>query len=253
MAGRESLGDIKLELELVARHNAGAARGHIEKILTAYEKEIAWQISQALQHEYSSWRMPFAPLLEHFEGWLGDALKLHLSRISATREQDFRQAVRDVQRQYLKILQGFRDRLSSRAMELLGVPLRTTETEIAPRPPGPPDVKIGRIFDHNWEFLSPVVPMPLVAGAVKARFQKIIAYETFKSLSRVTTQWSGSVAATIMDMQSEAFSRLEQLIQTVERLTAHSADRRAEIASDLERVRQAQNSISNQEHRSISD
>jgi energy-converting hydrogenase Eha subunit A len=164
------------------------------------------------------------------------------------REQDFLQAVRDVQRQYLNMLQGFRDRLSSRALELFGVPLRTTETEIVPMPPGSPDVKIGRMFDHNWELLSPIIPMPLIAGGVKARFRKIIEYETFKSLSRVATQWSESVATAIMGLQSEAFSRLEQLIQTVERLTAPSPGRLAEIESDLARVRQAQDSISKKEY-----
>ena len=153
LAGRDSLADTKLELQLVARHNAGAARGHIEKILAPHEKAIASQISQALEEEYSSWRMPFAPLLEHFAEWLRDALKLRLSGLSATHGNEFLQPVRDVQRQYLNMLQGFRDRLSSRTMELLGVPLRTTETEIVPPPPVPPDVKIGHMFDHNWELL----------------------------------------------------------------------------------------------------
>ncbi len=248
LAGRDSLGDVKLELQLVARHNSGLARSQIEKILAPHNKQIEAEISQALTREFPLWRMPFAQLLEQFEGWLGSALKLRLSTISTEREQDFLHAVRDVQRQHLKMLQGFRDGLSSRAMELLGVPLRTTETEIVPPRPGPPDVKIGRMFDHNWELLSPIVPMPLIRGAVNARFQKKVGYETFKSLSRFATQWSDIVAATIIAMQNEAFSRLEQLIQTVERLTAPSTGRLTEIASDLARVSQAQDDISNKEH-----
>ena len=247
LAGRDSLADTKLELQLVARYNSSFARGHIEKILAPYQREIAAQISEALEHEYPTWRMPFAQLLEHYEGWLDDALKLRLSGLSNAHEEALLQPERDVQRQYLNMLQAFRDRLSSRALELFGVPLHTTETEIVPPRPVVPDVRIGRMFDHNWELVSPIIPMSLIGGAVKARFQKIVEYETFNSLSRLATQWSGIVAGAIMGMQSEALDRLEQLIQTVERLTTPSTVHLSEIASDLGRVRQARESLLNRE------
>jgi GTP-binding protein EngB required for normal cell division len=243
LAGRDTLAAAKWELELVARHTTRVARYHVEKILAPHEKEIAANISAALEREYPTWKLPFARLLEHFGAWLGDALRLRLSSLSTTHEEPFLQPVRDVQRQYLQILQGFRDRLSGRALELFGVPLRTTETEIISQSPGTPDVKIGRVFDHNWELLSPIIPMALIGGAVKARFHKMVGYETFKSLSRLTTQWTDIVAQTILGMQREAELRLEQLIQTVENLTTPSTVQVTEIASELDRVRAAQESM----------
>ena len=89
----------------------------------------------------------------------------------------------DIQRQYLGVLQAFRDRLSDRAMEMFGVPLRTTETEIVARSPKAPDINIGHIFDHNWELLSPIVPMTLIRGLVKRRFLRTVEYETFKNFA----------------------------------------------------------------------
>jgi hypothetical protein len=237
---REALADTKLELKLVARHNTGTARSHIEKMLAPYERSIEADLSKALEWEYPTWRMSLAQLLEQFESWLGSALGDRLTSISASHRSDFLKPVRDVQRQYVRVLQGFRDRLSERTMDLFGVPLRTTETEIEPESPKAPDIKIGRMFDHNWELLSPVIPMTLLRGAVKTRFLHKIDDETFKNLSRLTTQWVDIASAAILQMQQEAERRLEDLVRTVEHLTASSTARVPEIKSDLDRVRQVQ-------------
>lgn len=239
LAGRDSLADTKLELQLVARHHAAVARGHIEKILAPQEKEMGDELARALVHAYGPWQMPFAPLLERFAAWLRDALTLRLTSISASHKEAFLQPVRDVQRQYLEILQAFRDRLSGRAMELFGVPLRTTETDIVPPSPKSPDIKIGRVFDHSWELISPIIPMIVIRGAVKARFLDIIRYETFKNLARLTTQWTDIVSETILGMQREAENRLELLIQTVEHLAAPSTSGIPDILPDLDRVQRA--------------
>jgi hypothetical protein len=52
LAGRDSLADAKLELQLVARHSAGLARSQIEKILAPHEKEprVRSQLGTAFPH-----------------------------------------------------------------------------------------------------------------------------------------------------------------------------------------------------------
>jgi hypothetical protein len=85
--------------------------------------------------------------------------------------------------------------------------------------------------------------MTVMRGAVKTRFLEKVRYETFKDLARLTTQWTGVVAESITGMQREAQHRLEQLIDTVEHLTAPSTSRVPDIQSDLDRVRRAQESI----------
>ncbi len=236
---QQALADTKLELQLVAWHNIGITRSHTEKILRPYERRIEAELFEALEQEYRAWKMSFARLLERFESWLGEALSNRLAGISASHRSDFLKPLRDVERQYIRVLQGFRDRLSERAMDLFGVPLRTTETEIEPESPKAPDIKIGRMFDHNWELLSPIIPMTVFRGVVKARFLRKMNDESFKNLSRLTSQWADLENAAIVHMQHEAERRLEDLVQTVERLTASSRVHVPNIKSDLDRVCQA--------------
>jgi GTP-binding protein EngB required for normal cell division len=240
---KESLSDTKLELQLIARHSIGTSRSHIEKTLAPHEKHIQLSLTRELEREYPTWNMSFARLLEQFESWLREELTSRLKDLSASHKAEFLKPLRDVQRQYLRVLQAFRDRLSEQMLEAFGVPLRTTETEIEPESPKAPDIDIGRIFDHSWELLSPIIPMTLLGGAVKMRCLHKVDYETFKNLSRLTTQWTDIVAATAVNIQREAERRLEELITTVNHLTATSTAHVLDIRSDLDRVRQAQASL----------
>jgi hypothetical protein len=72
-----------------------------------------------------------------------------------------------VRKQAFRALQQFRDRLSDRAMRAFGVPLRTTETEIDVVEAATPDIRVGRVFDRNWELLSPVLPVWTIKRAVQ--------------------------------------------------------------------------------------
>jgi hypothetical protein len=240
---KQALLDTKLELQLIAQHAAGAARNRIEKILVPQQRSIETELTHALELEYSAWKMSFADLQEHFEGWLESALGAKLGCLSAAKRVEFLTPLEEVQRQYVRVLQAFRDRLSQRAMELFGVPLRTTETEIRPNPPKSLDVKIGRMFDHNWELLSPILSMTLLRRPVKRRFLRKIQDETFKNLSRLTTRWTEIVSAATLEMQREAEHRLDELVQTVERLTRSSMISTGAIELDLERLQQAQREL----------
>jgi GTP-binding protein EngB required for normal cell division len=243
VAEKESLSDTKLELQLVARHTISLARSHIEKTLAPYEKVIQRDLASELQRDYPTWKMSFAKMLEYFASWLRGALTSRLRDLSGAHKVEFLIPLRDVQRQYLRVLQAFRDRLSQRTMEMFGVPLRTTETEIEPESPKAPDIDIGRIFDHNWELLSPIIPMTVFGGAVRARFLHKVEYESYKNLSRLATQWAEIVAAATTNMQREAERRLEELIKTVDHLTDSSKACTPEIRSDLDRLGQAQEGL----------
>jgi hypothetical protein len=118
-------------------------------------------------------------------------------------------------------------------MSLYGVPLRTTEPEIAIDPPKAPDVKIGRVFDHSWELLSPLIPMSLLRGMVLRRFRRKVGDEVFKNLSRLTTQWEEIVNGAIAQLQRQAECRIENLVATVHRLTATPSTEVSSIGDDL--------------------
>jgi hypothetical protein len=159
-----------------------------------------------------------------------------LSALSATGRSRFAEPLTDAQRQYQRVLQSFRDRLSDRTLALYGVPLKTTEPAIDPEPPKAPDIHIGRVFDHNWELLSPLLPMGLLRPAVFNRFRRKIADETFKNLSRMTGQWEEIVTSAIFALQREAERRLEELLTTVEGLVSVSGENAPQIRADMERL-----------------
>jgi GTP-binding protein EngB required for normal cell division len=233
---RTALADTRLELSLIARHAIAGCRKVIETTLATEEATIREEVRRALAGSAPSFPKDFATLIEAFEQWLKTALLARLETLSQAKRSEFLRPLLDVQRQYLRLLQNFRDRLSDHVMNLYGVPLRTTEPEIAVQPPRAPDVKIGRVFDHNWELLSPLHPMGLLRGAVLRRFQRKVGDEVHKNLSRLTSQWEEIVNAAIAQLQREAERRIEDLVSTVDRLTSMPTSEASLIREDLGRL-----------------
>lgn len=231
-----SMADTRLEIQLIARHAMAGTRTTIEKTLAPAERPIRQRVLQAFEEQSGQLPASFARLIEGFGDWLDDQLNTELMAISGAKRAEFVRPLADVQRQYQRVLQNFRDRLSDRTFTLFGVPLKTTEPEIAPEPPKAPDVKISRVFDHNWELLSPLLPMRFLRGAVFKRFRRKIADETFKSLSRLTGQWEEITTSAILGLQREAERRLVDLLTTVRTLVSASNENGPEIRRDLERV-----------------
>ena len=89
---------------------------------------------------------------------------------------------------------------------------------------------------HNWELLSPIIPMMLLKAVILRRFRRKIADETFKNLSRPTTQWDEIVRSALSEAQQGAERRLEDLIATVEKLTSATGQEAPRIRADLERL-----------------
>ena len=77
----------------------------------------------------------------------------------------FLEPLHRVRKQAFRALQQFRDRLSERTLRAFGVPLRTAETEIEVVDPGAPDIRVARVFDRNWELLSPAAAGVARSGA----------------------------------------------------------------------------------------
>ena len=231
-----SMADTSLEIQLIARHAMASTRTTIEKALAPTERPIRQRVLEAFEEQSTRLPASFARLIEAFSEWLDDQLTRELVATSGAKRSEFVRPLADVQRQYQRVLQNFRDRLSDRTFTLFGVPLKTTEPEIVPEPPKSPDVKIGRAFDHSWELLSPLLPMSLLRGPVFKRFRRKIADETFKNLSRLTSQWEDIVTAAILGLQREAERRLVDLLSTVQTLVSASSEGAPEIRRDLERL-----------------
>jgi len=234
----QALADRKLQLQLLARHAAGKTRALVEQHLErTTRKPLEKKLEQSLEEKQGGWRGSLAKELAAFEGWLRGALREELAAVSVAEQGAFRAPLREVERQCRANLQAFRDELSEKVQRVFGVPLRTTESELEVEGPRSPDVSVGKIFDHNWELISWLIPMPVFRPVVQTHFRERIAAEVYKNLSRLTTQWEELVHAAIAATCAEALHRFDQLTDTVERLlTSGDRERAAAIRPLLQQI-----------------
>jgi GTP-binding protein EngB required for normal cell division len=240
---KEVVDEIKAEMRLVVQHEAGGTRARIAQRLNTHQAELEARLREALQAEFPNWTRNLEFALQSYEAWLQRSLTEELLTISGAHRVEFLVPLEKVRRHVFRRLQSFRDQLSERTVRAFGVPLRTTEIEIEIEEPRSPDIRIGKVFDRNWESLSAVTPMWLVKGIVEKHFKNELAWMVEKNLSRLATQWADSVNAALASIEREAESRLDELIATVTRLIASSADEAPQIRADLARLGSARDEL----------
>jgi hypothetical protein len=231
---RASLDDTRLALRLIVRHAAGTARSAFEEILRKDELPLRERTLTAFASEFPAWTRSLSVVLARFDNWLCDSMTREMAELSKEHRSDFVEPVRRVSRQLSQSLQDFRNRLSERTLQALGVPLRTTQIDLRTEDPRSPDVRVGRIFDRNWELLSFLVPMALIQGVVKKHFERKVADVVFMNLSRLASQWEGIVTGTLSALEKESMRRLDGLVATIERLIASAGQEAPRIREDLD-------------------
>jgi GTP-binding protein EngB required for normal cell division len=238
LGSERAIADQRLRFQLIADHAGARTRSVIEGHLR--NKSLATlrnRLAERLAVEQCSWHGSFARTLAQFEQWLRAELAVEISNISIAESEAFLEPVRDVQRLYQRELQGLRDSLAQKVQHVFGVPLRTTEPEMEWHPPRRLDISIGKIFDHNWELISALIPMRLFRDAVERRLAGRVEYEVFKNLSRLTSQWEESILCAIRAARDDVQNRFEALILTVRRLLAmEEPEQRACVSAFLQRI-----------------
>jgi GTP-binding protein EngB required for normal cell division len=244
---KQVLADVQGELHLIVRHAAGGTRAAAAVLLGAHQQELERRLLADLASEFPSWTKSLAVLLSSFQDWLDGALSAELTRVSLAERSPLIEPLQKTRRQVLRYLQEFRDRLSESTLRAFGIPLRTTEVEIEIQEPRTPDIRVGRIFDRNWELLSPVMPVVLIEALVRRHFTQRIPDIVYANISRLTSQWEESINAALLSVGKEAGRRLDELIATVERLIeTASGDRVPAIQDDLDRLAAARKPIQQQ-------
>jgi len=206
------------------RHAAGQTRPAVAGRLDQYQGELKRRLSDAMGAEFSRWATRLSKLLEWFEEWLRLVLTQEMDALSAALRPEFAGTIEKVGKQVFRSLQEFRNRLSERTERTFGVPLRTTESEIAVDCPRAPDIRIGHVFDRNWELLSPIIPMWLFRGMVKNHFRRMLPRMIEKNLSRLASQWQEILNSALFEIEKEAGRRIGELLHTVDGLLATDKD-----------------------------
>jgi GTP-binding protein EngB required for normal cell division len=241
---KDVLDEVNSEIHLVVQHVAAGTRSATAGILEAHQPALEEVLGREFSREFPKWTKSLGVMLSSFEDWLGHTLEEELAAVSLRERHSIVSPLYKVQKQVFRILQQFRDRLSDRTMKAFGVPLRTTETEIAISEPGIPDIRVGNILDRNWELLSPIIPVWLIRRLVSGHFRRTISDRLYQNLSRLTTQWEESITEGLWRIEKDAKHRLGELIATVDRLIeSGSQERTPRFRADLERIDRARKSL----------
>ena len=230
---KESLEDTRLALKLIVRHATANIRSTFETLLRPDELPVRQRLQSSLDYEFPSWTQSLRAVTEKFDDWLRAGLTSEMSELPKKHRSEFVEPMRRVSRQLSQSLQDFRNRLSERMLETLGVPLRTTEMDLRTEDPRSPDVRVGKIFDHNWELLSWLIPMALVQGAVLKHYHHKVGDLVFTNLSRLVSQWEEIVNASLLALEKESIRRLDGLIGTIDKLIASAGQAAPQIREDL--------------------
>ena len=241
---KEGVDELKSTVRLVVQHAAGSTRSMVANRLEAHQQDLERALLAAFESEFPKWTRSLATMLSRFEDWLAAALRDQLAAVSVRERGSFLEPLHKVRKQTHRALQQFRDRLSDNTLRAFGVPLRTTETEIPVVEPATPDIRVGRVFDRNWELLSPILPVWLIRAVVCRHFERTISYLIYENLSRLSAQWEESVNGALWSVEKEARRRLDELLGTVERLVENSGQERApQLRANLERLETARKSL----------
>jgi len=241
---KEGVDELKSTVRLVVQHAAGSTRSMVANRLEAHQQDLERALLAAFESEFPKWTRSLATMLSRFEDWLAAALRDQLAAVSVRERGSFLEPLHKVRKQTHRALQQFRDRLSDNTLRAFGVPLRTTDTEIPVVEPATPDIRVGRVFDRNWELLSPILPVWLIRAVVCRHFERTISYLIYENLSRLSAQWEESVNGALWSVEKEARRRLDELLGTVERLVENSGQERApQLRADLERLETARKSL----------
>jgi hypothetical protein len=219
------------------QHAAGGTRSSVAKRFDRHQTKLEARLSSELEQEFPAWTKNLRWALESFERWLNDSLSQALMVVSVEERAELAAPLGKLKQQVFRSSQNFRDRLSERTERAFGAPLHTTESEIEFEEPQTPDIRIGHVFDRNWELLSPVAPMFLVKPLVRRHFAGKVPHIIEKDLSRLTSQWAESIRDAMWQVLKEAERRLDELVESVERLLTTSSDETPRLRADLERIK----------------
>ncbi|HTX34971.1 MAG TPA: dynamin family protein [Bryobacteraceae bacterium] len=243
-AEREIAGEVQSAIRLVVQDAAAGTRRMVSDRLETHQSDLEGALLACFAGEFPKWTRSLAVMLSSFESWLANALSEELAVVSMGERGAFLEPLHKVRKQAFRALQQFRDRLSERTLRAFGVPLRTAETEIEVVDPGAPDIRVARVFDRNWELLSPLLPVWLIQGVVRRHFARTVSYLLYQNLSRVSAQWEESINGTLWGIEKEARRRLDELMGTIERLVESGSKERApQLRADLERLETARKSL----------
>ena len=171
----------------MVQHAAAGTRANISRQARKPPSGLETSCCWGGDTEFPKWTKSLGAMLLSFEDWLERAFGDELTELSVRERGSFRgpspqSAETGFWGAATNSATGYRSARCGRS----AFPLRTTETEIAVAEPAAPKyTEVGRVFDRNWELLSPILPVWVLGACAAAGFEHTIRDKVYQNLSRL--------------------------------------------------------------------
>ncbi len=221
------------ETTLFIRDLKVRTREALDRKLQSSKGEVAWRIVDALGAEMRGWDGNLAQRSQRFQNWLEGALKVEMSSMSYAGRDLVTSHLVDAKESLQRTVRAFQDRLAAAIEKALALSFEGAEFQLEVRGPAEPDIRIGKVFETQWDLLWFLIPMPVFSPLVARHFLRLVPWETEKQLSRLANQWAETMEASLESLASKAAAFMREEMTALESMAASSEDRMVEIQTSL--------------------
>jgi GTPase Era involved in 16S rRNA processing len=235
---RRNIGLIYKELSLVGGYMRERALNETEERFLAHRGDLARGLQSQMTQEAIRWKGNLAREARTFRAWLGEALHAHLARISSDERDSWRGLIEEADVAVNRLVRAFKDRLSGKVREALGVEFVGVTFEARPEAPKRPSLHLGQVFDTHIDSLWFMVPMAIFRPLVHRQFRLTIAWEIEKHLYRLASQWSEAIGRSIEAIAAQGRDYVRCEIDTLVDLLSRATDDSADIEAAIVNIEQ---------------
>jgi GTP-binding protein EngB required for normal cell division len=231
---RRNIGLVYRELSLIGGYVRERALNETEKHFLAHRADLARALRSEFLREAPGWRGNLAHEAKAFREWLGATLESRLTQISGTEQAEWGALVQEANVSINRVVRAFKDRLSEKVRQALGIRFEGSAFEARPKPPRQPSLHLGRVFDTHVDALWFLVPMAVFRPLFHRHFRMTIAWEVEKHLYRLASQWNeaigSAVEAIVVAARDHVHGELDMLTDLLSRSPDDSGNLAAAVA-----------------------
>lgn len=231
-----SFESILMELTALGRELAGQTRPWIMKRMKELEPGLVERIGVELSGKLACLTGNLWKLSRAYEAWLGEAVTREMNDISRSEAELFCVPLEKALATFTRSVQAFRGRLAGNILQALGMRFTPEPFEVEVRRPSRPDISISGLFMIDIDLLWFLIPMTLFRPWIEKRLLARVPEEVHKNLSRLASQWTDAVNASMDRIEKAAIRSVQDQISTVESLLSKTQSEAQHIREDLQDI-----------------
>ena len=233
VAEKARLQSLDREIRLFTQDLKVRTREALDRKLQSAKGEVAWRLVDTLRAEMRDWDGNLAQRSQRFQDWLENSLKVEMSAVSHLGRELVTSHLVDAKESLQRTVRAFQDRLAAAIEKALALSFEGAEFQLEVREPAEPDIRIGKVFETQWDLLWFLIPMRVFGPMVTRHFLRLVPWETEKQLSRLANQWAETMKASLESLASKASAFMREELAALESMATSSEDRLTEIQTSL--------------------